>query len=99
MTQAIEVIANGGTLYQPRLVQQVQTIDNQVVTAYQVRAKRSLEVSPRTLEQLRAGMIAAVNGANGTAHAASLDNIDVAGKTGTAQWAPRQKERTAAWCG
>src|SRR5437870_3143611 len=89
MAQAMAVIANGGTLYQPRLVQQVQTIDNQIVTAYQVRAKRTLEISPTTLEQLRAGMMSAVNGANGTAHAASLDNIDVAGKTGTAQWGPK----------
>ena len=97
MAQAMAVIANNGTLYQTRLVQQVQTIDNQIVTAYQVRAKRPLAISPITFEQLRAGMIAAVNGSNGTAHAASLDNVDVAGKTGTAQWGPKQKERTAAW--
>jgi penicillin-binding protein 2 len=97
MAQAMAAVATGGTLYQPRLVQQVQTIDNQIVTAYQVRAKRSLEISPTTLEQLRAGMMSAVNGANGTAHAASLDNVDLAGKTGTAQWGPKNKERTAAW--
>jgi len=97
MAQAMAAVANGGTVYRPRLVQQVQTIENQVVTAYQVRAKRTLEISPSTLEQLRAGMVAAVNGPNGTAHAASLDNVDVAGKTGTAQWGPKQKERTAAW--
>ncbi|HEY6110939.1 MAG TPA: penicillin-binding protein 2 [Chthoniobacterales bacterium] len=97
MAHAMSAVANGGTLYQPRLVQQVQTIDNQIVTAYQVRAKRSLEISPTTLEQLRAGMMSAVNGPNGTAHAASLDNVDLAGKTGTAQWGPKNKERTAAW--
>jgi penicillin-binding protein 2 len=42
-------------------------------------------------------MIDVVNGAGGTAHQASLDNIEVAGKTGTAQWGPKNKERTAAW--
>jgi penicillin-binding protein 2 len=42
-------------------------------------------------------MIDAVNGAGGTAHQASLDNVEVAGKTGTAQWGPKNKERTAAW--
>ncbi|MFN2541054.1 MAG: penicillin-binding protein 2 [Chthoniobacterales bacterium] len=97
MAQTMAVVANGGTLYQTRLVQQVQTIDNQIVTAYQVRPKRAVEISPTTLEQLRTGMVAAVNGANGTAHAVSLDNVDVAGKTGTAQWGPKHKERTAAW--
>jgi len=97
MAQAMGIVANGGTFYQTRLVQQVQTFDNQVVTAYQVRAKRTLDLSPETLDQLRTGMIDVVNGSGGTAHQASLDNVEVAGKTGTAQWGPKNKERTAAW--
>ena len=97
MAQAMGVVANGGTLYQTRLVQQVQTFDNQIVTAYQVRAKRTLKLSSETLDELQTGMIDVVNGAGGTAHQASLDNAEVAGKTGTAQWGPKNKERTAAW--
>jgi len=97
MAQAMGVVANGGTLYQTRLVQQVQTFDNQIVTAYQVRAKRTLNLSPETLDELQTGMIDVVNGGGGTAHQASLDNAEVAGKTGTAQWGPKNKERTAAW--
>jgi penicillin-binding protein 2 len=97
MAQAMGIVANGGTLYQTRLVQQVQTFDNQIVTAYQVRAKRTLNLSSGTLDELHAGMIDVVNGAGGTAHQASLDNAEVAGKTGTAQWGPKNKERTAAW--
>jgi penicillin-binding protein 2 len=97
MAQAMAIVANGGTFYQTRLVQQVQTIDNEIVSAYQVREKRTLDVSASTMEQLRTGMINVVNGPAGTAHQASLDNIEVAGKTGTAQWGPKNKERTAAW--
>src|SRR5438067_1463538 len=97
MAQAMGVVANGGTFYQTRLVQQVQTFDNQIVTAYQVRAKRTLKLSSETLDELQTGMIDVVNGAGGTAHQASLDNTEVAGKTGTAQWGPKNKERTAAW--
>jgi penicillin-binding protein 2 len=97
MAQAMGIVANGGTLYQTRLVQQVQTFDNQIVTAYQVRAKRTLNLSSETLDELHTGMIDVVNGAGGTAHQASLDNAEVAGKTGTAQWGPKNKERTAAW--
>ena len=99
MAQAMAIVANGGTLYQARLVQQVQTLGDQIVTAYQVRAKKTLELSSRTLDELRTGMIDAVNSAGGTGHAASLDNVEVAGKTGTAQWGPKNKERTAAWFG
>ena len=97
MAQAMGIVANGGTLYQTRLVQQVQTFDNQLVTAYQVRAKRTLNLSSETLDELHTGMIDVVNGGGGTAHQASLDNAEVAGKTGTAQWGPKNKERTAAW--
>src|SRR3989440_6522242 len=97
MAQAMAIVANGGTFYPTRLVQQVQTFDNQKVTAYQVRAKRTLNLSSQTLDELRTGMIDVVNGAGRTAHQASLDNAEVAGKTGTAQWGPKNKERTAAW--
>jgi penicillin-binding protein 2 len=97
MAQAMGIVANGGTFYQTRLVQQVQTFDGQVVVAYQVRAKRTLNLSSQTLDQLRTGMIDVVNAPGGTAHQASLDNVEVAGKTGTAQWGPKDKERTAAW--
>ena len=80
-----------------RLVQQVQTLDNEIVTAYQVREKRSINASARTMAQLREAMTDVVNAAAGTAHQAGLDNVAVAGKTGTAQWGPKKKERTAAW--
>ena len=49
------IVANGGIFYQTRLVQQVQTLDNEIVTAYQVRVKRALDISPETLEQFRTG--------------------------------------------
>lgn len=97
MAQAMGIVANGGTFYQTRLVQQVQTVDGGIVTAYNVREKRNLNLSETTIGELRTGMIDAVNGGAGTAHAASLDNVEVAGKTGTAQWGPKNKERTAAW--
>ena len=97
MAQAMAVVANGGTLYQARLVQQVQSIENEIVSAYSVREKRTLELSPTTIDQVRTGMTDVVNSSGGTAHAAALDNVEVAGKTGTAQWGPKNKERTAAW--
>src|SRR6266516_1775127 len=97
MAQAMGIVANGGTFYQTRLVQQVQTFDNKIVTAYSVRAKKELGLSSGTLDELHTGMVDVVNGAGGTAHQASLDNVEVAGKTGTAQWGPKNKERTAAW--
>ena len=97
MAQAMAMVGNGGTFYQTRLVQQVQTLDNEIVTAFQVREKRSLNVSTRTMDRLHEAMIDVVSAPTGTAHQAGLDNVEVAGKTGTAQWGPKKKERTAAW--
>lgn len=97
MAQAMGIVANGGVFYQTRLVQQVQSVDGAIVTAYSIREKKSLGLSASTIAELRDGMIDAVNAPTGTAHAASLDNVTVAGKTGTAQWGPKNKERTAAW--
>src|SRR5436309_4265346 len=97
MAQAMAIIANGGRFYQTRLVRQVQSLDHEIVTAYQLREKRALDVSAKTMEEVRAGMIEVVNGPNGTGHEAQLEGVEVAGKTGTAQWGPKNKERTAAW--
>ncbi|MGZ5022452.1 MAG: penicillin-binding protein 2 [Chthoniobacterales bacterium] len=97
MAQAMAMIGNGGKFYQTRLVQQVQTLDNEIVSAYQVREKRTLDVSENTMDQLHEAMTDVVNSGAGTAHQAGLDNVEVAGKTGTAQWGPKKKERTAAW--
>src|SRR6266704_2596163 len=97
MAQAMAIVANGGRFYQTRLVRQVQSLDHEIVTAYQLREKRALDVSAETMEEVRTGMIEVVNGPNGTGHEAQLEGVEVAGKTGTAQWGPKNKERTAAW--
>jgi penicillin-binding protein 2 len=97
MAQAVGIVANGGTFYQTRLVQQVQTLENEIITAFQVREKRSINASPTTIAQLHEAMKGVVTSRTGTAHAANIGTVEVAGKTGTAQWGPKNKERTAAW--
>ena len=97
MAQAMAIIANGGKFYQTRLVRQVQSINQKIVAAYEQREKRTLDASASTMDEVREGMIDVVNGPNGTGHEAELDGVEVAGKTGTAQWGPKNKERTAAW--
>ena len=97
MAQAMGAIANGGILYQARIVRQVQTLNNEIVYMYNPRAKDVIKLGTVTLEEIRKGMIGVVSNANGTGGAAELKNVKVAGKTGTAQWGPKKKERTAAW--
>jgi penicillin-binding protein 2 len=68
-----------------------------LVYVYSPRPKDILKLGPVTLEELRQGMMSVVSSPNGTGGAAELKNVKVAGKTGTAQWGPKKRERTAAW--
>lgn len=72
MATAIAAIANGGALVRPHL------------EARAAAPPRRLRLDPRALALVRAGMVAVVN-ENGTGGAARMQNVEVAGKTGTVQ--------------
>ena len=97
MARAMATIANGGTLYHAQLVKQVQTVDSQILLANSPRVKDQVQIAPEHIEEVRKAMVDAVTGGLGTAHKAAVENVKVAGKTGTAQWGPKQNERNAAW--
>ena len=97
MAQAMATVGNGGTLYQSRLVKQVQSIDGQIVNAYPIRARGDLGIDARIMKEMRKAMSQVVSSRSGTAGKASVPGVRVAGKTGTAQWGGHGKERTAAW--
>ena len=97
MAEAMSTVGNGGTVFQTRLVQQVQSIDGQIVNAYGVKMNRQVDIDRDVLKNVKRGMINVVSSRMGTAGRAQVKDVEVAGKTGTAQWGPKNKERTAAW--
>lgn len=97
MAMAYGALGNGGTLWRPRLVLQVQEIDNGVTAGYPPRPRR-LVVSQPLLEAVVSGLEKAVK--SGTGRSASVKGLSVAGKTGTAQWGPTSERKRLAWfCG
>ncbi len=99
VAKAMTAIANGGTVYQPRLVLQVQGVDDKVTIGYDVRVRHQFTIEKEVMAAMRKGLFSVVNGKGGTAHAAQNSNMKLAGKTGTAQWGAGSKERVAAWFG
>lgn len=97
MAQAMGVLASSGKFHLTRLVSQVQTLDNKVVAAYPNRVREDIPVTPEVDKALRKALQNVVYDGQGTAHSAQVKGVRVAGKTGTAQWGPTAKQRTAAW--
>jgi penicillin-binding protein 2 len=79
----IATIANGGTLFKPHLVSQIKKSDG-TITSIQPQIIRSGFVSPDVMNVVREGMRQAVTG--GTAQPLKDLPVEVAGKTGTAQF-------------
>jgi penicillin-binding protein 2 len=90
-------LANGGTLWVPQIVLRVETAEGVVVADYAPVVRRKVAASARTLELVRSGLLGVVNDPRGTAFEARLDEVQVAGKTGTAQVRKLQKQPTAGW--
>lgn len=101
MAQATATVANGGTLFQLRLVKQIQDLNGDITGGYPVQPRRNLGLSDDVMEALKDGMVGVIEDGKGTAHQAKVPNVEVAGKTGTAQWGAgykhKERSRTAAW--
>ena len=106
LAMAYVAIANGGVCYYPRLVDKVLNQDgsplrdeqgNPVVPSPRVRSDLRQEISADQIELVRRGLWKVVNDDGGTGGRARLKNVEVAGKTGTAQASERGHEENVAW--
>lgn len=85
MAELLVEIANGGIRYKPQYVKEIETLGGTVVKRFPPVIERRIPIDPWVLKVLRSAMCGVVNSPNGTARGAHLDNVEVCGKTGTAQ--------------
>jgi len=101
--QSMAAVADGLNIPQARLVKQVQDPNDRPLQAFATSSRRHIDLQPEARMAAVKGMVAVVNGDNGTGHAAAIDdsyNCQIAGKTGTAQWKPGDDNnpgRNLAW--
>jgi penicillin-binding protein 2 len=100
-------VANGGVSYYPKLVQSVTSFDGkpllnekgEPVVKPEPKIHRDLrfDFPAQQIQLARKGLWKVVNEEGGTGHAAHLNSVQVAGKTGTAQAMTEGKKDTIAW--
>jgi len=78
-------LGNGGTLYRPRLIKQLESSDRHVVKVYEPEKLGTLPFSPKTIQTINEALWGVVNERGGTGYVLKRKEADVAGKTGTAQ--------------
>jgi penicillin-binding protein 2 len=95
MASVMAALANDGTVYRPRLVQQIEDRNGNLIKSFPVEPLRTLTFDEKWMPTLKAAMINVID--NGTAKVVHRDDMKIAAKTGTAQVGSKQHPRQIAW--
>jgi len=91
MAMLTAAVGNGGIRHRPTVLSRVETMEGDVVFQTAPQEIGRLPISPRNLKIVQQGIWGAVNGERGTARRVHLNDIEIAGKTGTSQVVGRKE--------
>ncbi|MDD5260783.1 MAG: penicillin-binding transpeptidase domain-containing protein [Methylacidiphilales bacterium] len=95
MANLMCVVANGGTLYRPRLVKQLEDSSGKTTQSFPNEIIRKIPFSSTENKILIDGLVAVTE--EGTGGPSKVPGIKVAAKTGTAQVGSKTQPRQIAW--
>jgi penicillin-binding protein 2 len=85
LANAYASIANGGTLFKPFIVKEIESADGQMIKQFAPEILDQTHLKPKTQELIKKGLWAVINTPGGTVYARRLPGMDMVGKTGTVQ--------------
>lgn len=90
-------LANGGDVYQPRLVLRLTDVTGNALSNYPPRRVRHLPLDPGAMSAVRKGMYDVVMAPTGTGGRARIQGVEMAGKTGTAEYGEKEDRKKHGW--
>ncbi|GJL77722.1 MAG: penicillin-binding protein 2 [Nitrospinaceae bacterium] len=78
-------VANGGVALKPYLVKKIIDPDGKTIKEFHAKVENKIKVHPEYLELVKKALLGVVNEPRGTGRRSRLKDIQVSGKTGTAQ--------------
>ncbi|MGQ9637513.1 MAG: penicillin-binding protein 2 [Thermodesulfobacteriota bacterium] len=85
LAKLISIIANGGKIYLPQVVERVENLYGETIREYPPVEIGRVHISYETLKVIRNALRGVVHEPYGTGAGCALKGIEIAGKTGTAQ--------------
>jgi penicillin-binding protein 2 len=85
LANAYASMANGGTLFRPSIVKEIESADGQILKQFSPEIMDQTRLKPKTVEAIKKGLWAVVNGPRGTGYGLRLPGMDFVGKSGTVQ--------------
>ena len=90
-------LGNGGTLWKPNLVRKLTDCDGRTVWERAPQSRGVLDASQEALDIVKQGMFKVVNSPEGSGRRGAVPNLEIMGKTGSAEVGPRSDRRLIVW--